>query len=77
MTKINAEELPDRIADFFRDREILITGGTGFIGKVMVEKFLRCLPEIGHIYLIVRVKKGKDPKHRLEDMLNSEVSHIL
>nr|XP_033326343.1 putative fatty acyl-CoA reductase CG5065 [Megalopta genalis] len=65
------EEIPDRIAEVFRDQNILITGGTGFLGKVMVEKFLRCLSSVKQIYLLVRPKKGKDPRHRLEEMFNS------
>ncbi|XP_033326343.2 putative fatty acyl-CoA reductase CG5065 [Megalopta genalis] len=65
------EEIPDRIAEVFKDQNILITGGTGFLGKVMVEKFLRCLSSVKQIYLLVRPKKGKDPRHRLEEMFNS------
>ncbi|XP_012281000.1 putative fatty acyl-CoA reductase CG5065 [Orussus abietinus] len=65
------EDMPDRIAEVFEGREILLTGGTGFLGKVMMEKFLRCLPKVGKIYILVRPKKGKDPKHRLDDIFNS------
>ncbi|XP_054001527.1 putative fatty acyl-CoA reductase CG5065 [Hylaeus anthracinus] len=65
------EEILDRIALSFKGQHILITGGTGFMGKVMVEKFLRCLPDIEQIYMLVRPKKGKDPKHRLEEMFNT------
>ncbi|XP_034946182.1 putative fatty acyl-CoA reductase CG5065 [Chelonus insularis] len=68
-TKI--EELPDRVADMFEGQNILITGGTGFLGKVMIEKFLRCIPNVGKLYLLVRAKKGKDPKLRLEEIFNS------
>lgn len=73
MTEVKIEEWPDRIAEVFKGREILLTGGTGFLGKVIIEKFLRCLPEIEQIYLLVRPKKGKDPKHRLDDIFNSAV----
>jgi fatty acyl-CoA reductase len=69
----HADDTPDRIAEFMRGREVLITGGTGFMGKVMIEKFLRCLPEIGQLYLLIRPKKGKDPELRLEELLNSEL----
>ncbi|KYQ53594.1 hypothetical protein ALC60_00122 [Trachymyrmex zeteki] len=64
----------DRIAETFAGRKILVTGGTGFLGKVLIEKLLRCLPDIEHIYIIVRPKKGKDPKHRLNEIFNSPVS---
>lgn len=76
-TSEDIENFPDRIAECFKGRKILITGGTGFMGKVLVEKFLRILPEVGHIYLLVRPKKGKDPKTRLEEIFNSPVSLIL
>jgi len=65
---------PDRVAETFAGRKILVTGGTGFLGKVLIEKLLRCLPDIAHIYMLVRPKKGKDPKHRLDELFNSPVS---
>ncbi|XP_014296152.1 putative fatty acyl-CoA reductase CG5065 isoform X1 [Microplitis demolitor] len=71
MTDSKIEELPDRLADMFKGQELLITGGTGFLGKVMIEKFLRCIPDVGRIHVLVRAKKGKDPKHRLDEIFNS------
>lgn len=29
------------ISDFYRDKVVFVTGGTGFIGKIVVEKLLR------------------------------------
>lgn len=71
------EILPDRIAEIYAGQKILVTGGTGFLGKVLIEKFLRCLPDIAHIYVLVRSKKGKDPKHRLDEIFNSPVSSLV
>ncbi|KOB67541.1 Fatty-acyl CoA reductase 3, partial [Operophtera brumata] len=42
--QIEMEALPDRIAETFKDMKVLITGGTGFMGKVLVEKLLRYVP---------------------------------
>nr|ARD71193.1 fatty acyl reductase [Spodoptera exigua] len=64
------ECLPDRIADTFSGMKVLITGGTGFMGKVLVEKLLRKCPDIEQIYLFVRAKKGKNPKQRLEEIFS-------
>ncbi|KMQ92013.1 fatty acyl-reductase [Lasius niger] len=69
--KADGADAPDRIVETFANRKIMVTGGTGFLGKVMLEKFLRCLPEIAQIYMLIRLKKGKDPKHRLLEILNS------
>jgi alcohol-forming fatty acyl-CoA reductase len=43
------------------------------MGKVFIEKLLR-VTNIGKIYLLVRQKKGKNPKDRLVDLFNNPVS---
>ena len=35
------------LAEAYRGRSILLTGGTGFLGTALVEKILRSLPELG------------------------------
>ncbi|KAG6443938.1 hypothetical protein O3G_MSEX003057 [Manduca sexta] len=67
------DSMPDRIAGAFTGMTVLITGGTGFMGKVLVEKLLRKCTDIEHIILLVRTKKGKNPKQRLEEMFNGEL----
>lgn len=34
------------MAEFYSGKNVLITGGTGFIGKAIIEKIVRCLPQI-------------------------------
>ncbi|HKV53689.1 MAG TPA: SDR family oxidoreductase, partial [Candidatus Binataceae bacterium] len=42
------------LAEIFSKRRILITGATGFLGKVLVYLLLRHHPEIGRLYLLIR-----------------------
>ncbi|KAJ1520549.1 hypothetical protein ONE63_003666 [Megalurothrips usitatus] len=63
--------LPDRISQTLIGHKVFITGGTGFMGKVLIEKILRKTPDVGGIYLLVRNKKGKDPKERIKDVFSS------
>ncbi|XP_012057002.1 PREDICTED: putative fatty acyl-CoA reductase CG5065 [Atta cephalotes] len=58
------------VKDFYRDRSIFITGATGFMGKVLVEKLLRSCPDIKNIYLLMRPKKGQNVQERLQELLN-------
>jgi len=61
------------VKDFYRDRSIFITGGTGFMGKVLVEKLLRSCSDIKNIYILIRPKQGQDMQQRLQELLNAPV----
>ncbi len=56
----------------YRDKAVLVTGGTGFLGTALVEKMLRSLPSLGRLYLIVRPSREKSARERFEkDVLGS------
>lgn len=65
--------LPDRVSASLVDKTILITGGSGFLGKVLIEKILRKTPEVKKIYLLLRAKKGREPRQRIDDIFSSPV----
>ncbi|XP_011686382.1 PREDICTED: putative fatty acyl-CoA reductase CG5065 [Wasmannia auropunctata] len=47
--------------------------GNGFLGKILIEKLLRSCPDISMMYLLIRSKKGKSPKSRLDEMFESSL----
>ncbi|CAG4949077.1 unnamed protein product [Parnassius apollo] len=61
------------VSEFYAGKSVFITGATGFMGKVLIEKLLRCCPEINKIYLLMRAKKGQGTKERFEDFINCRV----
>ncbi|KAI8117470.1 putative fatty acyl-CoA reductase [Lucilia cuprina] len=65
------ENEEDRIAKSFEGRCLFITGGTGFLGKVLVEKLLRSCGDLKKIYLLIRPKKGKEPVERIKEMFDN------
>lgn len=48
---------------------VLLTGTTGFLGKVILEKMLRTLPHIGKIYVLIRAQKNKTPNDRFKELM--------
>jgi len=62
-----------KVADFYSDRNIFITGATGFIGKVLVHKLLTACPSIGAIYVLIRPKRGHEPAKRLTTLLEAPI----
>ncbi len=52
------------VADALRGRNVFITGATGFVGKVLVEKLLRSTP-VNKIFCLVRARKGSSARERL------------
>src|SRR4051812_11248600 len=48
------------------NQNILVTGASGFVGKVVLEKILRSIPAINSIIIFVRSKQGTAAKERMK-----------
>ncbi|KAJ4836674.1 hypothetical protein Tsubulata_021874 [Turnera subulata] len=55
------------IVNFLQGNNFFITGATGFLGKVLVEKILRSTPNVGKIFLLVRGKDKEEAKIRVKN----------
>jgi len=62
------------IPEFYNNRDVLVTGGTGFLGKVLIEKLLRSCPTIKRIFVLLRTKRSKSISERLEEIKSLPVS---
>ncbi|KYN09047.1 Fatty acyl-CoA reductase 1 [Trachymyrmex cornetzi] len=58
------------IPAFYAGQSILLTGPTGFLGKVFIEKILRSCPDVREVFLLMRSKTGSNINERLEKILN-------
>src|SRR6056297_3239747 len=63
------------VLEHLSGKQVLITGTTGFLGKVVLEKLIRTVPDIGGIYLLIRGNKTqKNARSRfLDEVASSSV----
>nr|XP_043892252.1 fatty acyl-CoA reductase 1 isoform X3 [Solea senegalensis] len=61
------------IPEYYAGKNVLITGATGFMGKVLLEKLLRSCPGVKLVYVMVRSKAGQCPQARIDDMVNCKL----
>ncbi|WCJ41788.1 Fatty acyl-CoA reductase 1 [Euphorbia peplus] len=55
------------IIEFFDDKTILITGATGYLAKIFVEKILRIQPNVKKFYLLLRATDAESAIERFQD----------
>ncbi|XP_052757506.1 putative fatty acyl-CoA reductase CG5065 isoform X2 [Galleria mellonella] len=60
--------MTSEVNEWYRGRKVLVTGASGLMGKVLIEKLLYSVPDISCIYALIRHKRGKSPESRIEDM---------
>ncbi|CAM8971448.1 unnamed protein product [Rhodiola kirilowii] len=66
------------IVKFLRGKNFFITGATGFLAKVLIEKILRTTPDVGKIYLLIKAKNTAAAEKRLmNEIVNTELFKTL
>ena len=53
------------VIEFYSGKNVFISGCTGFLAKVILEKLFRTCPDVGKIYIMVRPKRKMTPISRI------------
>ena len=61
------------LEQILKGRRLLLTGGTGFLGKVFLYILLRSHPEIGRVYLLIRGDRRSSLNRFRREILDSQV----
>jgi len=66
------------VTEYFAGKVLLLTGVTGFLGKVIFEKVLRSLPNVAKIYILIRPKEGSSAIERFKKtIIDSPCFHTM
>ena len=61
------------INEYYDGKNVLITGATGFIGKLLIEKLLYSCDTLNKIYCVIRDKNGHSAEERLNEITSCKV----
>lgn len=64
------------VRDFYQGLEVFITGGSGFIGKALIERLLSTCPGLKKIFVLLREKKGVSVQNRITEFTQCEVRPV-
>lgn len=64
------------IQEFYKNKTIFITGASGFMGKVLLEKLMYSCSDLKEIFILMRPKRGKTGAERVQDFASIPVSSL-
>lgn len=64
------------VQQFYAGKTVFITGGSGFMGKVLIEKLLYSCSDVRELIILMRPKRGKTAAQRVEDFAKLPVSSL-
>ncbi|RZC89457.1 hypothetical protein C5167_026999 [Papaver somniferum] len=65
------------VVESLEHQTILVTGATGFLAKLFVEKLLRVQPNLKQLYLLIRAPNSAAAAQRLDNEVSGEVFRVL
>lgn len=65
------------IKEYFDGTTIFVTGSTGFLGKVLIEKLLRSCNGVERIFILLRPKRGLGSEQRFEEFTKNRIFDII
>ncbi|XP_045456013.1 putative fatty acyl-CoA reductase CG5065 [Melitaea cinxia] len=71
--KTDTAETYQRISDYYAGKSVFLTGGTGFLGKVLIERLLSTCTDIDSIYVLIRGKRGMNAEQRQQQITDVPV----
>lgn len=61
---------PLSLSESFENKTVLVTGVSGFLGKVWLSMFLKHIQSFSHLYLVIRPKGGQSGQDRFDKMVH-------
>jgi FlaA1/EpsC-like NDP-sugar epimerase len=68
------ENMATTLQKFYEGKVVLLTGASGFLGKVLLLKLLLSCPDIKRIFVLLRRKNEYSCSERLSKILSNSVS---
>ncbi|KAL8479874.1 hypothetical protein ACS0TY_026199 [Phlomoides rotata] len=66
------------ILEFLENRSILVTGATGFLAKIFIEKILRVQPNVKKLYVLLRASDSKSAMSRFNtEVITKDLFRVL
>ena len=62
------------VGEFYEGKNVLVTGSTGYVGKLLLEKLLYSCEKINRIYCLIRDKNGHSAEERLNEITACKVN---
>lgn len=63
------------VQKFYEGKTIFLTGASGFVGKVLLEKLLYSCSDAKEVIILIRPKRGKTAIQRVEDLIQLPVNN--